>query len=233
MSLFAIKVLPVAAFTATLVGITLAVSEVAYAFSLQRTTGPLPPSGVNAPLPAPTIINFNGPGFTGSVPTTPTTLVSGGPNGGATIQKTAGDADYPGNQLRIGTPGRNGTSGTVSFTFDDPRGLGYFGFFLANDTGANEVVSFFRGNSLIQSFTGLDFLAASGNGNYINFFLTNTSEIFDRVDFTRNLANGNAFRVDNVAYQAIPTPALLPGLLAFGVGVLRKRKGDHSAESEV
>ena len=227
MNLLSKTTLTVAAATVALS--TVMLSESVLAFEIRRTAGNVPQPGINAPLAAPTVIDFNGPSFTGQVPGTVTTLVANGPNGGAKIQKTAGDANYQGSSLRIGTPGKNGTAGKVSFTFDDPRGLGYFGFFLPSSTAVNEVVSFFGANGFIQSFTGADLNKLLPNGNYINFRVQNNGEIFNRVDFTRNLASGSAFSVDNVAYQAIPTPALLPGLVAFGVGVMRKRKAEAKA----
>ena len=232
MNLLSKKTLSVAATTVALTVAALANTESAHAFLIYRTAGPSVPTGVNPSLAPPTVINFNGPAFDGLVPTTATPIGPGGLNGGATIQRT-GNADFQGNRLRIGTAGGgpDGTSGTVSFRFDDPRGMGYFGFLLGPPSAANEVVSFFAGNSLIKSFTGPLFESVTGTGNYFNFFVTNNSEIFNRVDFTRNLASGNAFHVDNVAYQAIPTPALLPGLVAMGLGIVRKRKAEANAEA--
>jgi len=190
------------------------------------------------PLPAPTVINFDGGSFTGNVPAVSTPLVVGGPNGGVSIQRFLGNANYVSDDLRIGTAANDrnsqGNVGAVGFTFDAPQRLGYLGFFLANNTSPNEIVAFFRGNQLLQSFTGSDFLAGAGTGNYINFFASNSSQFFDRVLFIRDLADTDAFRIDNLAYQAapIPTPALLPGLLAFGASVLRKRKAESTENQE-
>jgi hypothetical protein len=40
-----------------------------------------------------------------------------------------------------------------------------------------------------------------------------------------------SIKIDTVANStAVPTPALLPGLIAFGAGVVRKRKGQAGAE---
>jgi len=229
MNLLSKKTLSIAATTLALTVAALANTESAHAFLIYRTIGL--PGNVNPSLAPPTVIDFNGPAFNGLVPTTATSIGPGGLNGGATIQRT-GNADFQGDRLRIGTAaGPNGTSGTVSFKFDDPRGMGYFGFLLGPPSAANEVVSFFSGNSLIKSFTGPLFESVTGTCNYFNFFVTNNSEIFNRVDFTRNLASGNAFHVDNVAYQAIPTPALLPGLVAMGLGIVRKRKAEATAEA--
>jgi len=234
MNLLSKKTLSVAATTVALTVAALANTEAAHAFLIYRTAGPSVPTGVNPSLAPPTVINFNG--LSGLVPTTATSIGLGatgdGLNGGATIQNTAGVANYTNDgSLRIGIGGTTNTPGTVSFRFDDPRGMGYFGFLLAPPSAANEVVSFFSGNSLIKSFTGPLFESVAGTGNYFNFFVTNNSEIFNRVDFTRNIASGNAFRVDNVAYQAIPTPALLPGLVAMGLGIVRKRKAEATAEA--
>ena len=232
MNLLSKKTLSVAATTVALTVAALTTSEAAHAFRIYRTAGPSVPAGVNPSLALPTVIDFNGSAFNGLVPITATPIGPGGLNGGATIQRT-GDADFPGNVLRIGTAtGRDGTPGTVSFRFDDPRGMGYFGFRLDNSSSANEVVTFFSKLTNAQfSFTGPLFESVAGTGDYFNFFVTNNSEIFNRVDFTRNLASGNAFRVDNVAYQAIPTPALLPGLVAMGLGIVRKRKAEATAEA--
>ncbi|XGV98167.1 MAG: PTPA-CTERM sorting domain-containing protein [Leptolyngbya sp. BL-A-14] len=214
----------------------LAVSGSAQAFLITRTTGTSPLPGINAPLPAPTVIDFDGlqdgpPAGPNPVPTAPTSIGPGGPNGGAKIQNTDGVATFQGNFLRIGDNGLGASNrGTVSFVFGDPRGMGYLGLNWQNPRG-NESISFFSGNTLIQTITGATLDALSGGGNYFNFFVTNNSEIFNRIDLTRTPASGNAFQVDNLAYQAIPTPALLPGLLAMGVGVWRKRKA--AAEAKV
>ena len=236
MNLLSKKTLSVAATTLALTVAALANIESAHAFLIYRTTG-TNPGVVNPSLAPPTVIDFDGLSnlVPNLVPTTATSIVPGGLNGGATIQRTAGNANFQDNTLRIGTaapPSVGGTLGTVSFTFDDPRGMGYFGFRLNGSSGANEVVTFFSKLTNAQfSFSGPSFGSVPGAGNYFNFFVTNNTEIFNRVDFTRNTAPGNAFRVDNVAYQAIPTPALLPGLVAMGLGIVRKRKAEANAEA--
>jgi hypothetical protein len=232
MNLLSKRTLSVATVTAALTVVAMAQSGAAQAFLITRTAGPLPAAGINAPLAPPTVIDFDS--LNGIVPTTPTTLVPGGPNGGATIARTPGTvAGYLlTDGLRIGAL----ASGEVSFKFDDPRGMGYFGFFLDSITAPLSAVSisFLSGNSLIQSLTGTQLNQVTGPGNYFNFFVTNNSEIFDQVlltDSSGGLLGGN-FVVDNVAYQAIPTPALLPGLVALGIGVVRKRKAEAEAEAE-
>lgn len=237
MNLLSKKTLSVAATTLALTVAALANIESAHAFLIYRTAGPSVPTGVNPSLAPPTVIDFNGQ--SGLVPTTATSIGPGGLNGGATIQRT-NSADYnsPADNLRIGAFFNGGpiasrnTAGSVQFDFDDPRGMGYFGFLLQN-LPLNPLaasISFFSGDTQIQSFTGSTFGALPGAGNYFNFFVTNNSEIFNRVVFADTSLIGN-LQVDNVAYQAIPTPALLPGLVAMGLGIVRKRKAEANAEA--
>jgi hypothetical protein len=221
--------------TVALSAFALAAPQAAQAFLITRTAGPLPEPGINAPLLPPTVIDFNSQPNQTSVPTSPTTIATSPDNGNATIQRTDGVAEFQGNQLVIGSAGNaSALGGTVSFTFDDPRGLGYLGLNWQNPT-ANEVISFYSGNTLIQALDGSTVLgAALGNGRYFNFFVTNNGEIFNRVDLSElGGTPGNAFRVDNVAYQAIPTPALLPGIIALGVGTLRKRRTIATNDGQV
>lgn len=229
MNLLTKRTLSVAAATAAMTVAALAQSGVAHAFLITRTNGPTP---VNPSLSPPTVIDFDFKAPPAPVPTTPTAIAPGGPNGGATIQNTAGAATYQGNQLEIG--GNNDVTGIVSFVFDDPRGMGYLGLQWQNPRG-NEFISFFNaaGTLIGTELSGLEVVAdAFGNGNYFNFFVTNNSEIFTRVDFRRAASNGNSFLIDDLAYQAIPTPALLPGLVALGIGAVRKRKAEAEAEAE-
>jgi hypothetical protein len=40
----------------------------------------------------------------------------------------------------------------------------------------------------------------------------------------------SALQLSGFQYKAIPTPALLPGLVGLGLGLLRKRKSDAAAQ---
>ena len=240
MNLLSKKTLSVAATTLALTVAALANTESAHAFLIKRTAEPFP-GVVNPSLAPPTVINFNG--LTGIVPAFSTTIgpgVTGLGNGGAKISGVA-NANYNGStdNLRIGNrtgvgPGAVRT-GSVQFDFDDSRGMGYFGFLLQNapiDPLASSI-SFFSGTTLIQSFNQTQLNAQAfgqSTSNYFNFFVTNNSEIFNRVVFADTSFIGN-LQVDNVAYQAIPTPALLPGLVAMGLGIVRKRKAEANAEA--
>lgn len=46
------------------------------------------------------------------------------------------------------------------------------------------------------------------------------------------MPNSGDWEVDDLQYSAdVPTPALLPGLIGLGIGVLRKRKGEQAEQS--
>jgi hypothetical protein len=213
---------------ATAAAAVLLMPQVSHAFLITRTSGPVP--GTGAPLAPPTVIDFNSFANNTPVPAAATLIATGAGNGNAFIQRTLGLAEYQGNQLNIGVSGSGSTQSfadaIVSFTFNAPRGLGYFGLQWQNPQ-ADESIRFYSGSTLIQTLTGTQVLANAigAGGNYFNFIVTNNGEIFNRVDLARlNPSNGNFFRVDDVAYQQIPTPVLLPGLLGLGFGILKKKR---------
>lgn len=239
------RALSTVAATAALTIVALIQTESAHAFLIKRTAGPLPPAGVNPSLAAPTVIDFTG--LSGDVPTTATPIgpgeTSDGLNGGAKIQNISGSATYEFDLLKVGKNGGDTPrTGVVSFTFDDPRGMGYFGFLLdriPNDA-ARGTISFFTKGGLAE-FTMAQLLGNTapngnvivGDGNYFSFFVTDDDEIFDEVRFADlSFSQGRGFlQVGNVAYQAIPTPALLPGLVGLAFGAIRKRKVEAEAEA--
>ncbi|QZZ22774.1 PTPA-CTERM sorting domain-containing protein [Leptothermofonsia sichuanensis E412] len=51
-----------------------------------------------------------------------------------------------------------------------------------------------------------------------------------RIRTVDNLAGRASATISNFNVQAIPTPALLPGLIGLGLGALRKRKGQATEE---
>lgn len=114
------------------------------------------------------------------------------------------------------------------------KALNYFGLHWGSVDSYN-TISFFKGLTQVGStYSGADILAGA-NGDqgldgsvYTNFF-AGSGESFNRIVLRSSSA---AFESDNHAYRAIPTPALLPGLIALGVGVMRKRKAEATAESE-
>jgi hypothetical protein len=199
-------------------GIAATLSQPAQAFGVTR--GPIPTS------PAPTVIDFNTPPNNTPVPGSATQIATSSTNGNATIQLLSGLAEYQGNQLNIGQSGKAKAAGTVSFVFS--KAQDYFGLQWQNPT-VDEVVRLYTNNVLAFTFTGLQANALGGGGNYYNFS-AGVGQTFDRVDLAQvNPPNGNFFRVDDVAYRgaattAVPTPALLPGLVGLGYGLLNKRR---------
>jgi hypothetical protein len=75
----------------------------------------------------------------------------------------------------------------------------------------------------------------TGSGLEPNIFLEVTAQNIAYVNlFGTTFETGNSFTVDDFTFDtdttAIPTPALLPGLIGMGVAALRKKQGDNVAE---
>lgn len=60
---------------------------------------------------------------------------------------------------------------------------------------------------------------------------TFTSFLGSNFDFSV-LNAGDDYFIQSLTVEAIPTPALLPGLVGFGIAALRKRKAEATAEAE-
>jgi len=121
-----------------------------------------------------------------------------------------------------------GSKGFLSQTLATVKGKSYdLSYFLKNDGGKKP--NFFSvsvGNTVLLSLE--DFSSAFDFNKFTSTFTaTNTSTPL-KFAFRQD---SNKFRLDNVSVTAtaIPTPALLPGLLGLGVGVLRKRKAASTA----
>jgi len=115
----------------------------------------------------------------------------------------------------------------VQLTFS--QNLGFFGFFWALPDNSNSVTFDTVGGNVTFTRADLGLGTGLGEGRYINFFASQPSQFIRSVTFNET-AGFAAFEVRNVAYQAIPTPALLPGLVAVGAGLLQKRKAAAEAE---
>lgn len=117
--------------------------------------------------------------------------------------------------------------GPVSIKFGNT--LNYLGLFAGSIDSFNKL-QFFRNGAFVHEalFAGSGDQSANG-AVYVNFFSQGSTDLFDEV---RLFSTQAAFEVDNIAYRAIPTPALLPGLVGLGVAALRKRKGEQKAEAE-
>lgn len=135
--------------------------------------------------------------------------------------------------------------GSVRLSFDAPKGLGYFGLFWASPS-VNDRITFTLRNAIgaisTVVYNASDIFGSSTEGRYVNFFSTNNGDNANKVIASVLLEDLNptsegqggqfrSFEVDNIAYQAIPTPALLPGLVALGAGLARKKKAQAEAKA--
>jgi len=111
---------------------------------------------------------------------------------------------------------------------------GYFGLFVGSLDTYN-TIQFLKAGVSKAIFGGADLPPTTPNGNqgvgtYYNFFGDSNSDLFDTVKLSSTQA---ALEVDNIATRtAIPTPALLPGLIGMGIAAWRKRKGECAEQSE-
>ena len=131
------------------------------------------------------------------------------------------------------------SSGSYDHTFDFRVGRGTFFFneyaqtapYYTPYSSQRKTVNAIDWSSGFTSFSaerisgqdnGIPFLtdyAAAGNGN--SSFYTSLAYTYSNVNFSPT----------STAVTAVPTPALLPGLAAFGLGVWRKRKQAKQVEA--
>jgi hypothetical protein len=150
------------------------------------------------------------------------------------LDSVAGVATAPiaGNQF-ISTQNVPATD-DASFQASFAAGLSYFGLYWGTIDTYNTIS--FLTNTGVESFTGTEIANDAGffnpinSGNFeinrfVNFFAA-PGQVITGITFSSEVA---AFESDNHAFRVIPTPALLPGLVALGVGVLRKRKSEVEA----
>lgn len=117
----------------------------------------------------------------------------------------------------------------ATFAFKNPI-TAFGGIFAAiSNDGRDTRAVFNDGSNLAIPFRG-DGGSLIGDG-FFGFIADSPFETFKFRRFDDSLADG--FSVDNVAFgtnvdtkppQAVPTPALLPGIIGFGIAALRKRK---------
>lgn len=130
----------------------------------------------------------------------------------------------PKNVAFIGFPQDNvfsEISSSTLFTFNNA-------FFTAAFNPVNVLIEGFQGTTTLFSET------LSLNTTGPNFFEPNWSGL-DRLRFTpQNPTGGDSlyFAMDDFTTTPVPTPALLPGLVGLGLGVLRKKRSDRMAQSE-
>ncbi len=135
---------------------------------------------------------------------------------------------YPGNGLYVDLDGSSSNAGVLTTkTVFDP-GTYNLSFVLGgNARGAasdNVTVSLGLGN-FSEVFT------LASNAPLATVLRTITLTSASKLSFSNAGGDNIGAILDNVNVTAVPTPALLPGLIGMGVAALRKRKGE-GAEAE-
>ena len=167
--------------------------------------------------------------FESGAPTSGLAIYSAPGSGPAVVSGNSGSAiisaDDNTRYLAVSILGDAG--GTTPVTIDFANPLDYFGLYWGTPS-ANNTLSFFNGNTLLQSFTG-DAIASGltpSGAVYANFF-AQPGEFFNKVVLSDS---SFAFESDNHAYkvaasESVPEP--LTSLTAFAsvvTGVLMKRQ---------
>lgn len=113
------------------------------------------------------------------------------------------------------------TQGAVRFSFNNIQR--YFRFEWGNGRNGN-TIEFFAGLDSVGLFN-TDNIGLNDNSSttFVDFFADSTTDVWDSVLLSDTNTSGT-FRLDNVSYSNVPTPALLPGLLGMGAVALRKRR---------
>lgn len=158
------------------------------------------------------------------------TLASGNIVQGTASGQHAAPAGDTSHYLTVGPSAGNDVRVTLT------EQANYFGFY-AGSLDTYNLVSFYLGDSLVDSFTGTDINAvafpgtgATGDQNlaaYINYYTTDAVK-FDRIVF---FSTDNAFETDNHSFAMVTPPGQvpLPGTVALlgagmlGLGALRRR----------
>jgi hypothetical protein len=126
----------------------------------------------------------------------------------------------------------NASGSQSSATFNLDSSSDSFGFFLVGQNGSpNFRIDFLSGGSNSRTFFLSDLLSLTGPGDYFNFASDSEGDFFDQVSFTRL---SGRLEIDSVAFRAVPTPALLPGIIGIGIAALKKRRdgGLEAAEAD-
>ncbi|PSB21285.1 PTPA-CTERM sorting domain-containing protein [Phormidesmis priestleyi ULC007] len=119
-----------------------------------------------------------------------------------------------------------GTPGFLSQTLATVAGQTYnLSYFLKSDGGKPNSFAVSAGSEVLSTFTNLAFPFTSSPAENTFSFIAQAPSTVLKFAFQQDPAY---LRLDDVSVTststAIPTPALLPGLIGLGFGVLRKRK---------
>jgi hypothetical protein len=174
--------------------------------------------------------NFSGPIPTGVALSAGARIVTGSLDG-QYADPGVGDPDPGAGDFSYLTVGGNSPAApTASLSFT--TALKKFGVFWGTPDDYNKL-NFYSGMNLVASFVtqttvvagstqiaGLLPLRTPLGARYVDF-AADAGTVFDRVEFESGQA---AFEVDNISYSKVPTPAMLPAIVGFGLTALKRRK---------
>lgn len=183
-------------------------------------------SGMTTNVPGASVINFNGGTATdpnGIATYSGSTIVTGTTNQHATPF---------GDSTPYLTVGPNPQISPITISFNQL--MNYFGLYWGSVDSYN-IIEFFNGTTSVGKLQPTVFSNIANSNmltpvtgdqgeagsKYVNFSSTRPSDYFNKVVLTSS--NQFAFESDNHAYRTIPTPALLPGVIALGTAAWRKR----------
>lgn len=126
------------------------------------------------------------------------------------------------------------------FTSSNSLGIGHFGVdlhdFESSVLGSLAQLRLYKDDNLVFS-QNIDWLSDTGNGtsHFLGVAATNEGEFFNQllIVLGDDVPGGNGFNerwaADNFTFgqayaQPVPTPALLPGLIGFGMSIVRKKR---------
>lgn len=123
-----------------------------------------------------------------------------------------------GNRFALVEPNNLNQPNGVTFSFATPiQAWGAF-FTGVGTSGGNVILSFNNGTSQIQNVLG----SSNGGVSFLGF--TDSGRSIASITIQRNQGGNDIFGIDDMRYVAIPTPALLPGLIGMGIAAIRRRK---------
>ena len=94
--------------------------------------------------------------------------------------------------------------------------------------GVNAVLNLNAGTGLVKIFSSPNALVASLSPALTGEIRSTSGSLLGTTSglFSASRTNGNGFYSYSGNAVAIPTPALLPGLVAMGIGIMRKRQAE-------
>ncbi|MGB3136884.1 MAG: PTPA-CTERM sorting domain-containing protein [Nodosilinea sp.] len=144
------------------------------------------------------------------------------------VEETFGDASSAFRKTLLVSPEDIKAPQTLTFRINNGLSTAIAGYKFSFFNGAGDPVSSL---SRITALGGGPFSSTSTTNNAVKFVLANAVDpgsTFD-VSFNVNTAGMSSYQTLGILQEAeaVPTPALLPGLVGLGVAALRRKKGSE------